>query len=62
MMDDKAAQKDATEMFNLYVSIKDLDRSIISQPYEHHVKKLKLNEEYTMHFKLLKDVARDYIN
>ncbi|MCB5250359.1 MAG: NEW3 domain-containing protein [Candidatus Cloacimonadales bacterium] len=57
MMDDMAGTKlDATEMFNLYVSIKDLDRSIISQPYEHHVKKLKLNEEYTMHFKLLKDV------
>ncbi|HOE90456.1 MAG TPA: NEW3 domain-containing protein [Candidatus Cloacimonadota bacterium] len=57
MMADMSGSKlDATEIFNLYVSIKDMERNIISQPYEHHVKKLKLNQEYSMRFKLLKDV------
>ena len=44
-----------TEMFNIYVSIKDLNRSIISQPYEYHIKKLNFDEDYFMRFKLLKD-------
>ena len=52
----------ATELFNLYVSIKDLDRSIISQPYEYHIPKINTEEEYSMRFKLLTDVERVIIS
>ncbi|MCK9329029.1 MAG: NEW3 domain-containing protein [Candidatus Cloacimonetes bacterium] len=45
-----------SEMFNLYVSIKDLQRNIISQPYEYHIKKMSFNQEYTIMFKILRDV------
>jgi hypothetical protein len=44
-----------TELFNLYVSIKDLHRSIISQPYEYHIQKLAFGSSYRIRFKLLKD-------
>jgi hypothetical protein len=45
-----------TEMFNLYVSIKDLTRNIISQPYEYHIRSLGLDASYSIRFRLLKDV------
>ena len=59
MMEDIASSRiSATEMFNLYVSIKDLDRTIISQPYEYHIQKLNNNETYSMRFKILSDIDR----
>jgi len=44
------------EMFNLFVSIKDLNRNIISQPFEYHIRSLPDNTSYTMRFRLLRDV------
>ena len=56
MLEDFAGSRiSINEMFNIYVSIKDLNRSIISQPYEYHIAKLNFNEEYSIRFKLLKD-------
>jgi len=59
MMADIASSRiSATEIFNIYVSIKDLDRTIISQPYEYHISKLNNNETYSIRFKLLTDIDR----
>lgn len=57
MMEDiQESRLSASEMYNLYVSVKDLQRNIISQPYEYHIRRLGFNEEYAIRFKLLKDV------
>ena len=45
-----------TGLFNLYVSIKDFQRTIISQPYEYHILRLNFNEEYSIRFRILKDL------
>ncbi|MCL2063570.1 MAG: NEW3 domain-containing protein [Candidatus Cloacimonetes bacterium] len=45
-----------TGMYNLYISIKDMNRTIISQPYEYHITRLNFEEEYSIRFRLLKDV------
>ena len=45
-----------TEIYNLYVSIKDLERNTISLPYEYHIKSLGFEKTFSMRFKLLKDV------
>lgn len=45
-----------TILYNLYISLKDQYGNMISQPYEYHLKKISLNEEKTIRFKLLKDM------
>ena len=47
------------KMNNIYISLKDENGSIISQPYEYHLKSIKLNKTATIEFSLLKDV--DYL-
>ena len=56
MEDIQESKISAYEMYNLYVSIKDLNRNIISQPYEYHIFKMTSDQEYFIRFKLLKDV------
>lgn len=57
MMEDiQSSRLSTSEMYNLYVSIKDLNRNIISQPYEYHIRRLNFDQEYFIRFKLLKDV------
>ena len=51
-----------TGVYNLYVSIKDLNRTIISQPYEYHILKLDFDEEYSIRFRLIKDVESAIIS
>ena len=41
---------------NIYVSLKDESGSIISQPYEYHIKEMKNDELIKIKFSLLKDV------
>lgn len=43
-------------MYNLYVSLQDEQRNIISQPYEYHINSLKLGAQKKISFSLLKDV------
>jgi uncharacterized membrane protein len=43
-------------MYNLYVSLQDEQRNIISQPYEYHIESLKLGANQHIRFSLLKDV------
>ncbi len=43
-------------MYNLYVSLQDEQKNIISQPYEYHIQSLKLGMEKKIRFSLLKDV------
>ncbi len=45
----------ATAMYNIYVSLKDPAGNIISQPYEYHIRELKLREKKKINFTLLKD-------
>jgi len=58
MEDISHSKVSTTELFNLYVSIKDLDRTIISQPYEYHIPSLNNDETRTIRFRLLLDVDR----